>query len=111
MDVMEATKFATAEDAWMWTMRILMSRRTGAVGTQNRAGIVRPCEPDDVVRCLDALYRQRRISLLHARVLRVWGERQIAPSPKHASERAESGLWHEAMQRLEGPLRMKGIVG
>jgi hypothetical protein len=70
----------------------------------------RPCEPDDVIKCLDTLYRQRRIDLLHARILRVWGERQAAPNPVYASEAADWRIWREAMERLTWPLRVKGIV-
>ena len=73
-------------------------------------GIPRPCDPDDVIKCLDTLYRQRRIDLRHARILRIWGERQTAPDPTRAGERAEARIWREAMDRLEWPLRVKGIV-
>jgi hypothetical protein len=102
--------FRSAEDAWLWTMAALRARRDGARYTANRGLISRPCEPDDVVRCLDALYRDRVIDLRHARVLRIWGERQAAPDPVHATERGDSRLWREALARLDWPLREKGIV-
>lgn len=102
--------FGNAEEAWLWTMGCLMARRQGARFGANKGAISRPCEPDDVVKCLDTLYRQRRIDLLHARVLRAWGERQSAPSPAYASEKADWRIWREAMERLEWPLRVKGIV-
>ena len=102
--------FHTAEEAWMWTMAALRARRDGARYTANRGMTPRPCEPDDVVRCLDALYRRRRIDLVHARVLRVWGERQVPPSPAYATERCDFLLWREALERLEWRLRVKGIV-
>jgi hypothetical protein len=63
-----------------------------------------------VVKCLDGLYRQRRIDLAHARILRIWGERQMAPSLTVAAERNDHRLWIEALERLEWPLRVKGIV-
>jgi hypothetical protein len=63
-----------------------------------------------VIKCLDRLYRQRRIELAHARIMRIWGERGTAPSPRHNSERGDHRLWQEAMSRLEWPLRVKGIV-
>jgi hypothetical protein len=103
--------FASAEEAWLWTMAALRARRDGARYTANRGLTSRPCEPDDVVRCLDRLYRDRRIELTHARILRVWGERQAPPNPAYASERLDYGLWREALERLEWPLRVKGIVG
>ena len=102
--------FRNAEEAWIWTMRALVARRDGARYTANKGKIGRPCDPDDVVRSLDALYRQRRIDLLHARILRIWGERGSAPDPTHAMERADWKLWKEALDRLEWPLRVKGIV-
>lgn len=101
--------FRSAEQAWFWTMAALAARREGTGGSGAR--IPRPCDPDDVVKCLDGLYRQRRIDLLHARILRIWGERQVAPNPAYASERCDARIWREALERLEWPLRMKGIVG
>ena len=64
--------FRDAEEAWLWTMAALMARREGARFRANQGLIVRPCEPDDVVKCLDGLYRQRRIDsqpLRHQRLL------------------------------------------
>jgi hypothetical protein len=100
--------FRDAEQAWFWTMGALAARRDGT--GRGGGGTPRPCDPDDVVKCLDGLYRQRRIDLLHARILRIWGERQTAPDPTYAGERADAKLWREAMDRLEWPLRVKGIV-
>ncbi|HEX3349506.1 MAG TPA: hypothetical protein VHS58_15525 [Acetobacteraceae bacterium] len=62
------------------------------------------------MRCLDRLYRHRRIDLAHARILRIWGERQSAPNPAHHREKGDARLWREAMERLAWPLRMKGII-
>ncbi len=101
--------FRTAEEAWFWTMAALTARREGA-RFERCTQAPRPCEPDDVVKCLDALYRRRRIDLVHARILRIWGERGTAPSAAYAAERADARLWREALDRLEWPLRVKGIV-
>ncbi len=103
--------FKSAEEAWLWTMAALMARREGARYTANQGKVSRPCEPDDVVKCLDGLYRRRRIDLVHARILRIWGERQAAPNPAFAGERCDWRLWREALDRLEWSLRVKGIVG
>ena len=103
--------FRDAEEAWLWTMAALMARREGARYTAGKGRLVRPCEPDDVVKCLDGLYRRRRIDLVHARILRIWGERQASPNPAFAGERCDWRLWREALDRLEWPLRAKGIVG
>jgi hypothetical protein len=102
--------FHNAEEAWFWTMAALVARRDGARFTANSGLIARPCEPDDVVKCLDTLYRRRRIDLVHGRILRIWGERQVSPNPAYATERGDWRLWREALDRLEWPLRVKGIV-
>lgn len=102
--------FASAEEAWFWTMAALMARRDGARLAAARGTVQRPCEPDDVVKCLDRLYRQRRIELVHARIMRIWGERGCAPNPRIPAERGDLRLWREAMDRLDFPLRAKGIV-
>jgi hypothetical protein len=102
--------FEDAEHAWLWTMSALIARREGARYTANKGTIARPCDPDDVVKCLDALYRQGRINLVHARVLRIWGERQMPPGPTVPAERQDSRIWDEALERLAWPLRVKGIV-
>jgi hypothetical protein len=91
-------------------MAALIARREGARYSSNKGRVRRPCDPDDVVKCLDGLYRQRRIDLAHARILRIWGERQMAPSPTVTSEHYDRELWVEALGRLEWPLRVKGIV-
>jgi hypothetical protein len=102
--------FDSAGHAWLWTMAALTARREGARYTANKGAVSRPCDPDDVVKCLDGLFRQKRIGLAHARILRVWGERQMAPSPSVAAEHHDHRLWIEALERLEWPLRVKGIV-
>ena len=102
--------FRDAEEAWFWTMAALMARRQGARYSANLGKVSRPCEPDDVIKCLDVLYRRRRIDLLHARILRIWGERQLPPNPAHPRELCDWRLWREALDRLEWPLRVKGIV-
>ena len=91
-------------------MAALTARHDGARCSGAVAGESRPCEPDDVVKCLDRLYRHRRIDLQHARILRIWGERGHAPGPRQPREAGDSRLWREALGRLDWPLRVKGIV-
>jgi hypothetical protein len=61
------------------------------------------------MRCLDRLYRSRRIDLRHARVLRDWGERQMAPDARTGAGQ-DAHLWREALGSLEAPLREKGLI-
>lgn len=89
-------------------MAALVARRDGAGPVLSGGGIARPCEPDDVVKCLDRLYRQRRIDLAHARILRIWGERQAAPDP--GRDYGDYRLWREAIDRLRWHLVERGIV-
>ena len=109
--------FAGAEQAWFWTVGALAARRDGALAVRRDGAhgggrrIPRPCEPDDVIRALDVLYRRGGIGLDHARALRRWGERRMAPDARLPSERADALLWAEALDRLDELLRAKGIVG
>jgi hypothetical protein len=105
---MNTEPFRSAEQAWFWTMAALVARRDGSHSSGARTP--RPCDPDDVVKCLDRLYRRRRIDLMHARILRNWGERGLAPNPAFPLERCDWRLWREALDRLQWPLRVKGIV-
>jgi len=89
-------------------MGALLARREGS--SRSGGGIPRPCDPDDIIKSLDRLYCAGKIQLRHARILRVWGERQVAPDFYHPGERAELQLWNEALVRLEWSLRIKGIV-
>ena len=110
LPVFRGEPFRSAKEAWFWTMAALVARREGA-RFGNRAGKVsRPCEPDDIVRFLDVLYRRRRIDLTHVRILRVSGERRNAPDPNCVAERTDFRLWREALDALQWPLRMKGIL-
>ncbi len=68
------------------------------------------CTAAEVVRCLDKLYRRRRIDLAHVRILRLWGHRGRAPDPSNPMEKADWRLWREALERLDWPLRSLGII-
>ncbi len=101
--------FRTVEQAWFWTMAALRARHEGA--SRSGGGMVRrPCEPDDIIKCLDQVFRARGIDAAHARVLRIWGERQVGPDASRAAENGAAVLWEEAMERLGWVLRVKGIV-
>ena len=95
--------FPSAEAAWFWTSAMLERRAASPP-------IPAPCRPEEVLRCLDQLYRTRRIILLHAHVLRLYGRRGCPPSATRPSERCDHRLWTEAMAGLDAKLRRAGIV-
>jgi len=106
--------FDDAAQAWFWTVASLAARHGGGVGRGNTGGhggmrIARPCDPDDVIRALDLLYRRGGIGPAHARVLRRWGERFAIPVAG-GSASPDATLWSEAMAQLDGVLRPKGIL-
>ncbi len=103
--------FASAEEAWLWTAAALTARRDGARISAGRGRVQRPCEPDDVVRCLDRLYTARQVTPAHARILRRWGERQQAPDPTNAAERADYVVWRDVMGLMAPSLRSRGLIG
>ena len=102
--------FRSAEQAWLWTMAILLARRDGAGAAWRPEGPPRPCDPEDVIRCLDTLYRQRSIDLLHVRILRIWGERQRAPHAQRLLQQSDWRLWRQSLGQLEWSLRARGVV-
>lgn len=101
---MQDAPFSSAEAAWFWTMAVLESRHA------NRTPPPGACAPEEVLRCVDDIYRRRRIVLLHARILRLYGRRGRAPVPGRPSERCDLILWREAMEHLDDRLRERGLV-
>jgi hypothetical protein len=102
--------FATAEQAWFWTMSVVQARQAPASARPELRSGAAAARAAEVLRCLDTLYRRRRIDLLDARILKHWGERGRAPDPSRSSERCDEPIWREAIGRLTWPLRVRGIV-
>lgn len=99
----QSKPFVSAEEAWFWTVTALRARQQDL---KMPKGEVRPCDPDDVIRALDGLYRQGRIGPDHARVLRRYGEQGVAPK-EIGNDRT---LWDKSMSHLHSQLSAKGIV-
>ena len=85
-------QFKSASDAWFQTF----------------AEINRPGERSRVVlKCLDRLYRNRRLTTGHAFTLRRWGSRRQQPSNRDIGD---FRLWNEAMSALGESLRSIGLL-
>ena len=69
-----ASRSGTPRKSWFWTMGLERPGGTVPADSANHGRVI--------IKCLDALYRRRRIDLLHARILRIWGERQVSPKPR-----------------------------
>ncbi|WP_114393159.1 hypothetical protein [Oleisolibacter albus] len=102
--------FASSEEAWFWFVQAQEARLAGARIRAGQGDVPRPCEPLDVVRVVDRLYRQRQLLRDHLAVLVHYGRRCLAPDPERGREQRACTLWREALTRLEPVLRHKGIV-
>ena len=102
--------FATTEEAWFWFIQAQAARNDGARFAMGQGLVARPCEPLDILKALDRLYRHRRLLMDHLMVLRHYGRRLLPPDKKRVKEFRAFGLWTEAMARLEPVLVRKGIV-
>jgi hypothetical protein len=98
--------FQDAEACIMWTIKALAAEAEG----RRRTAPPAICAPAEVVKCLDTLYRRRRIDLHHVRILRIWGHRGRAPDSDKPMEKADWRIWREALDRLDWPLRSLGII-
>jgi hypothetical protein len=103
-------KFESAEEAWFWTVNAMWARYSGGRRSDNFHSITRPCDPEDVILCLDRLFKYGRVGAMHLRVLRIWGERQRPPDCNSIGS-GDRNLWAEAMATLEPELRRIGILG
>lgn len=102
--------FDSAEEAWFWFIAAQQAREDGARFIAGAGLYPRPCEPSDILKILDRLYRNRRLIKDHFLVLRHYGRRMMAPDPRRAKEVRAYTLWREALERLEDILIKKGIV-
>ncbi|MGC9270710.1 hypothetical protein [Acidiphilium sp.] len=99
--------FTSAERAWLWAAACLAARRAG---TKLPHDPTKPCSPETILSCLDHLYRSGRIDVVHARVLRRWGDRGRPPPKPRIIDRSDWQQWKQAMFELDYLLRSKHIV-
>jgi hypothetical protein len=102
--------FDSVEEAWFWCVDGMTARNDGARITAGHGNTERPCEPIDIAKVVDRLYRNRNISRDHLRVLKHYGIRHMAPDPRRQREAKAFTLWDEVMMRMEAILERKGII-
>ncbi len=102
--------FDTVEEAWFWFVLAQQAKVDGARYVAGMSSLSRPCEPNDILKILNGLYRNRMLLWDHILVLRHYGRRQMAPDPRRVKEMRADKLWGEALNRLEPILIRKNIV-
>ncbi|MFN3700098.1 MAG: hypothetical protein ACK4VI_01090 [Alphaproteobacteria bacterium] len=107
----DSVPFANTEEAWFWFIKAQQARNDGARVSAGFSLIPRPCEPLDILKIADRLYRNRLLGMDHFYVLKFYGQRGYAPDPRRIKEQRAHRLWIEAMARLEPVFLRKGIVG
>jgi hypothetical protein len=99
--------FRSPEEAWFWACMALRARREGVRGAGD--GITRPCDPDDILLCVERLLQTKQLDLVQARVLGLWGLQQMVPTAA-STRHGEAKLWQNAMAVLATALIKKGLV-
>ncbi len=105
-----AVPFDSAEAAWFWFIQANQARIDRARISRGLSDVPRPCDPVDILRILDRLYRNRLLIMDHLLVLRHYGRRMMAPDPRRVREVRAFRLWREALSHIEAVMIRKGIV-
>ena len=108
--VQGAIPFENAEEVWFWFITAQQARNDGARFTAGGGLLQRPCEPVDILKVLDGLYRKRHLKCDHLLVLRHYGRRNMPPERRRQKEARAFYLWEEALERMEPELERKGII-
>lgn len=106
----ETTPFQSAEEAWFWFVQNQLAKADGARISAGVSSVARPCEPVDIYKIMERLYRGRRLSMDHILVLRHYGRRLMPPDLRRLKEIRAHGLWTEALELMEDSMILKGIV-
>ena len=102
--------FKDAEEAWFWFIAAQEATKDGARFSAGLSLYPRPCEPIDILKVLDRLHRQRRLTRDHLLVLRHYGRRHLAPDPYRKKEARAYRLWAQALERMAEIFEKKGII-
>ena len=106
----DTVPFESATEAWFWFIAAQEAKDSGARIIAGSGLFPRPCEPVDILKAVDRLYRKRRLLRDHLLVLRHYGRRHISPDPRRRKEARAYILWEEALDRIEDVLVAKKIV-
>jgi len=110
VDYVNASPFDNVEEAWFWFIAAQQARNDGARFVAGSGAIQRPCEPVDILKILDSLYRSRRLLRDHLLVLRHYGKRNMPPDSRRAKEARAHYIWEEAIERMKPIMERKGII-
>ncbi len=110
IDNPNAEPFSCVEEVWFWFIQANEAKNEGARITAGAGLFARPCEPLDILKILDGLYRNRVLKRDHFLVLRHYGRRMLAPDPRRIKEVRAAKLWAEAIAALEPVMVRKGLV-
>ncbi len=102
--------FDTPECAWFWFIQARQARDDGARISMGLADVPRPCEPLDILKVVDRLYRNRMLLMEHLLVLRHYGRRLMPPDARRVREMRAHKIWTEAFAHIGPVLERKGIV-
>lgn len=102
--------FANAEEAWLWTCRMVAGSVYGVPVQRAPEPILRPCQPLDVVHAVDQLYRHSQLTRDHLAVLGHYGRHQLAPDAARDREARARLLWDEAFGLIAPVLSAKGFI-
>ncbi|TWA69717.1 hypothetical protein FBZ84_103434 [Azospirillum baldaniorum] len=105
-----AVPFPSAEEAWLWTCRMVAGNVYGVPVQRVPEPIPRPCQPLDVAHVVDQLYRRAQLTRDHLAVLGHYGRRRSAPDPTRDREVRARLLWDEAFGLIAPVLTAKGFT-
>ncbi len=106
----ETIPFKNAQEAWFWFVQAQEAKNAGARCAAGQGECPRPCEPIDILKILDSLYRKRRLLRDHLLVLRHYGRRRFPPDEHRHREMRAYEIWTEALERIGVVLERKGFV-
>lgn len=107
---MQYDRFTSAEEAFLWAAEFEAYRAAGAKRERGRSPFNRPCFPLDIIKSIDRLTREQKLTKEHLTVLKIYGGRRLPPDPRQIKERRAKAIWDDAMSILQADLLRKGIT-